>query len=131
MSAFPLCPLLIRPGLVAMVSVFVTMSALLVPALSGPRRGEIIHLSIHLRALEPFIMRPETSINYSDGRKSEEREAFERQIHLDLIGKQVCSRLLSRFPLRWSSRDNGAKKRRQTKKNEGEKETLESKKDGR
>lgn len=96
----PLRPLLIRPGLVAMVSVFVTMSALLVPALAGPRRGEIIHLSIHLRAWKPFIMRPETSINYSDGRKSEEREAFERQIHLDLIGKQVCSRLLSRFPLR-------------------------------
>lgn len=76
-------------------------------------------------------MRPETHINYSDGRKSEEREAFERQIHLDLIGKQVCSRLLSRFPLRWSLRDNGAKERGQTKKNEGEKETEESKKDGR
>lgn len=58
--------------------------------------------------------------------KSEEREAFERQIHLDLIGKQVCSRLLSRFPPRWSLRDNGAKERRLTKKNEGEKETVES-----
>lgn len=102
----PLCPLLIRPGLVAVVSVFVTIPALLVPALSGPRRGEIIHLPIHLRAWKPFIMRPETSINYSDGRTCEEREAFERQIHLDLIGKQVCSRLLSRFPRRWSSRDN-------------------------
>ncbi len=101
------------------------MSALLVPALYGPRRGEIIHLSIHLRAWKPFIMRPETSINYSDGRKSEEREAFERQIHLDLIGKQVCSRLLSRFPLRWSLRDNGAKEGRQTKKNDGEKESRE------
>lgn len=102
----PLRPLLIRPGFVAMVSVFVTMSALLVPALSGPRRGEIIHLPIHLRAWKPFIMRPEISINYSDGRKSEEREVFERQIHLDLIGKQVCSMLLSRFPPRWSFRDN-------------------------
>ncbi len=95
-----------------LVSVFVTMSALLVPALFGPRRGEIIHLSIHLRAWKPFITRPETSINYSDGRNSEERETFERQIHLDLIGKQVCSRLLSKFPLRWSLRDNGAKERR-------------------
>lgn len=102
----PLRPLLIRPGSVAVVSVFVTIPALLVPALSGPHRGEIIHLPIHLRAWKPFIMRPETSINYSDGRKHEEREAFERQIHLDLIGKQVCSRLLSRFPLRWRLRDN-------------------------
>lgn len=103
----PLRPLLIWPGLVAMVSVFVTMSALLVSALSGPHRGEIIHLSIHLWAWKPFIMRPETSINYSDGRKSEER-----QIHLDLIGEQVCSGLLSKFPLRWSLRDNGAKRER-------------------
>lgn len=102
----PFRPLLIWPGLVAMVSVFVTMSALVVPAHCGPRRGEIIHLSIHLRAWKPFIMRPETSINYSNGGKSEER-----QIHLDLIGKQVCSRLLSRFPLRWSLRDNGAKEK--------------------
>lgn len=123
--------MLIQPGLVSVVSVFVTMSALLVPALSGPRDGEIIHLSIHLQAWKPFIMRPETSINYSDGRKSEERETFERQIHLDLIGKQVCSRLLSRFPLRWSWRDNGAKKRRWTKKNEGEKETEVRRTDGR
>lgn len=115
-----------------MVSVFVTMSALLVPALSGPHRGEIIHLSIHLQAWKPFIMRPETPINYSDGRKSEEREAFERQIHLDLIGKQVCSRLLSRFPLRRSWRDNGAKTedRRQTKKMK-EKKREESKQHGR
>ena len=127
----PLRPVLIRPGLVSVVSVFVTMSALLVPALSGPRNGEIIHLPIHLPAWKPFIMRPETSINYSDGRKSEERETFERQIHLDLIGKQVCSRLLSRFPLRWSWRDNGAKKRRWTKKNEGEKETKVRRTDGR
>lgn len=108
----PLSPLLIQPGLVALVSVFVTMSALLVPALFGPRMGEIIHLSIHLRAWKPFITRPETSINYSDGRNSEERETFERQIHLDLIGKQVCSRLLSKFSLRWSLRDNGAKESR-------------------
>lgn len=49
---------------------------------------------------------------FSDGRESEERQAFERQIHLDLIGKQVCSRLLSRFPPRWSLRDNGAEERR-------------------
>lgn len=60
--------------------------------ISGPRK--------------PFITGPETSVNYSDGRKSEER-----QIHLDLIGKQVCSRPLSRFPSRWNSRDNGARKR--------------------
>lgn len=52
-------------------------------------------------------MRPETSINYSDGRKSEER-----QIHLDLIGEQVCSGLPSKFPLRWSLGDNGAKRGR-------------------
>lgn len=67
----------------------------LVSGLTGPRRHEIIHLSFHLRTRKPFFTRPETSINYSDGRKSEER-----QIHLDIIGKQVCSRLLSRFPLR-------------------------------
>lgn len=76
----------------------------LVSGLIGPRQREIIHLSLHLRPRKPFITRPETSINYSDGRKSEER-----QIHLDLIGKQVCSRPLSRFPLRWSCRDNGAR----------------------
>lgn len=78
----------------------------LVSGLTGPRQHEIIHLSLHLWPRKPFITRPETSINCSDGRKSEER-----QIHLDLIGKQVCSRPLSRFPLRWSSRDNGARKR--------------------
>lgn len=66
-------------------------------------------------------MRPETPINYTNGRKHEERHRFERQIHLNLIGKQVCSRLLSRFPLRWHLRDNRAVERRQTKKNEREK----------
>lgn len=97
----------------------------LVSGLTGPRRREIIHLSFHLRTRKPFFTRPETSINYSDGRKSEER-----QIHLDLIGKQVCSRLLSRFPLRWSSRDNGA---RETEKRQREiaDEVMERNTDGR
>lgn len=67
----------------------------LVSGLTGPRQREIIHLFLHLRPGKPFITRPETSINYSDGRKS-----GDRQIHLDLIGKQVCSRPLSRSPLR-------------------------------
>lgn len=53
---------------------------------------QIIHLSIHLWSMKPFIMRPGTSINYSDGRRHEER-----QIRFDLIGKQVCSGLLSTF----------------------------------
>lgn len=97
----------------------------LVSGLTGPRRHEIIHLSFHLRTRKPFFTRPETSINYSDGRKSEER-----QIHLDLIGKQVCSRLLSRFPLRWSSRDNGAREREKRQREIAD-EVMERNTDGR
>ena len=82
----------------AMVSVFVTMSALLALALQPSQGKAFIFLFIF--GLEVIHHRPEGSINYSNGGR-EGGEAFERQIHLDLIGKQVSSLPLSRFPIRW------------------------------
>ena len=86
-APLPLPSLADSSGLWFLWSVYLSSkSALLAPRQPQPSLCEIIHLAIHLQGWKPFITRPETSINYSGGGKG---EAFERQIHLDLIGKQV------------------------------------------
>lgn len=70
-----------------MVRVFVTVSALLGPPFARPSQGNAF-IFLFIFRLEAIHHRPEGSINYSNGERGR-REAFERQIHLDLIGKQV------------------------------------------
>lgn len=72
-SPHPLHPLLIRPSCACCGQCICHNTS---TPCSSPHRGEIIHLPIHLQAWKPFIMRPETSINYSDGRTREERGGF-------------------------------------------------------